>query len=96
MLRAALEGVYIRSPCRRWAQIRDLPAITSPVACQEFARPMNWRAIIAPPVFTGGPVWPSAEADGVMIARCFSSRVENHLKRRVIAVQGRSDSTVQM
>jgi hypothetical protein len=51
---------------------------------------------LAPSVVTDGPVRPSAQADGVMIARCFSSRVENHLKQRFIVEQGRSDFTVQM
>lgn len=58
------------------ARIRDLPAITSPVAFQEFARPMNCLAS--------------------MIARCFGSRVEKHLKQRFITARGRSDLTVQM
>ena len=41
---------------------------------------MNWRAFMAPPLFTGGPVWPSAQADGVAMARCSSSRVKKYLK----------------
>ena len=77
----------MRSPDSRWARLQGFPAITGRAACEEFAQAMNCRAIKTPPVVTGGPVWPSAQADGVMIARCFSSRAETPTKQRSLFVK---------